>query len=66
MQILKNKLDILAFDFHLPLQTASDRPISAIEPATLEDMYEDLCPEQAKYIPPDIVKTKYDVDISGV
>lgn len=37
-------------------------PISKIEPATLEDMYDDLCPEQAKYIPPDIIKTKLDFD----
>ncbi|GFS05171.1 amiloride-sensitive sodium channel subunit beta-like [Elysia marginata] len=36
-------------------------PISKIEPASLEDMYDDLCPEQAKYIPPDIIKTKSDL-----
>ncbi|RUS89854.1 hypothetical protein EGW08_002384 [Elysia chlorotica] len=33
-------------------------PISTIEPASLEDMYDDLCPEQAMYIPPDIIRTK--------
>ncbi|GFO34209.1 amiloride-sensitive sodium channel subunit gamma [Plakobranchus ocellatus] len=35
-------------------------PLSNIPPATLEDMYDDLCPDEAKYIPPDIIKTKTD------
>ncbi|BFY97650.1 hypothetical protein BsWGS_00690 [Bradybaena similaris] len=28
-------------------------PITTIQPATLQEMYEDLCPEAAKYMPPD-------------
>ncbi|KAK3768071.1 hypothetical protein RRG08_045889 [Elysia crispata] len=41
-------------------------PISTIEPASLEDMYDDLCPEQAKYIPPDIIRTKTDLNSANL
>ncbi|KAH9518436.1 Amiloride-sensitive sodium channel subunit beta [Bulinus truncatus] len=29
-------------------------PVTSLQPATLEEMYEDMCPELAKYDPPDI------------